>query len=46
MTSVCIHLDKKTKEKIDNFANARSLSRSSVIKLAVYDYFKNSGGNQ
>ncbi|MCK5260874.1 MAG: hypothetical protein KAJ44_01695 [Thermoplasmatales archaeon] len=34
-----ITMDKKTKKKIDTYGEDHALSRSSVIRLAVNDFF-------
>lgn len=39
MVTVGIHLDQKTKNLIDEYAEEHSLSRSSVIKLSVNEFF-------
>jgi hypothetical protein len=37
--NVSIYLDKRTKDIIERYAKNHSLSRSSVIKLIVNDFF-------
>ena len=39
--SISIALDEKTKNLLDFFGKSRGLSRSSVVRLTVREYFLN-----
>jgi len=41
-----ITLDRKTKTLVDDYADSRGLSRSSMIRLAVREFFLNQGVKQ
>ena len=44
--SISIALDEKTKNLLDIFGKSRGLSRSSVVRLAVREYFLNRDGKK